>query len=156
MYRQGLTPGLVGKLSRFARWKGLGPACTLELSPTRTYHGLESGMTLAGILQTLNQHGMRPVPAPVADHLLRWADKRERITVYAAATLVEFQSPADLEAAVRAEYARVAGDAPDATWAVRSSATAEDLPDASFAGQQETFLNVHGIDEVLQAITTRP
>jgi pyruvate,water dikinase len=33
--------------------------------------------------------------------------------------------------------------------AVRSSATAEDLPDASFAGQQETFLNVHGIDDVL-------
>ncbi|MBN8486259.1 MAG: phosphoenolpyruvate synthase [Burkholderiales bacterium] len=57
--------------------------------------------------------------------------------------------PADFEAAVRAEYARVAGDSPDASWAVRSSATAEDLPDASFAGQQETFLNVHGIDEVL-------
>jgi pyruvate,water dikinase len=57
--------------------------------------------------------------------------------------------PADFEAAVRSEYARVAGDSPDATWAVRSSATAEDLPDASFAGQQETFLNVHGIEEVL-------
>ena len=57
--------------------------------------------------------------------------------------------PPELDAAVRAEYARVAGDAPDATWAVRSSATAEDLPDASFAGQQETFLNVHGIDDVL-------
>ncbi|MBQ0959526.1 phosphoenolpyruvate synthase [Ideonella sp. 4Y11] len=57
--------------------------------------------------------------------------------------------PPDFEAAVRAEYARVAGDSPDASWAVRSSATAEDLPDASFAGQQETFLNVHGIDEVL-------
>ena len=42
--------------------------------------------------------------------------------------------PADFEAAVRAEYARVAGDSPDASWAVRSSATAEDLPDASFAG----------------------
>jgi phosphoenolpyruvate synthase/pyruvate phosphate dikinase len=36
-----------------------------------------------------------------------------------------------------------------ASFAVRSSATAEDLPDASFAGQQETFLNVHGIEEVL-------
>ena len=59
-----------------------------------------------------------------------------------------FRSP-DFEAAVRAEYARVAGDSPDASWAVRSSATAEDLPDASFAGQQETFLNVHGIEEVL-------
>ncbi len=40
----------------------------------------------------------------------------------------------------------------DMTFAVRSSATAEDLPDASFAGQQETFLNVHGIDNVFEAI----
>ncbi len=57
--------------------------------------------------------------------------------------------PADLEAAVRASYAQLTADHPNASFAVRSSATAEDLPDASFAGQQETFLNVHGIDEVL-------
>jgi phosphoenolpyruvate synthase/pyruvate phosphate dikinase len=38
------------------------------------------------------------------------------------------------------------------SFAVRSSATAEDLPDASFAGQQETFLNVVGIDNVLEAM----
>ncbi len=57
--------------------------------------------------------------------------------------------PPDFEAAVRAEYERVSAGAPDASWAVRSSATAEDLPDASFAGQQETFLNVHGIEDVL-------
>jgi pyruvate,water dikinase len=63
--------------------------------------------------------------------------------------VIDAPFPADLEAGVRAEYARVAGDSPDATWAVRSSATAEDLPDASFAGQQESFLNVHGIDDVL-------
>jgi pyruvate, water dikinase len=63
--------------------------------------------------------------------------------------VAEAPFPADLEAAVRAEYERVAAGSPDATWAVRSSATAEDLPDASFAGQQETFLNVHGIDDVL-------
>ena len=57
--------------------------------------------------------------------------------------------PPPLEAAVRDAYAALsAGDA-EATFAVRSSATAEDLPDASVAGQQETFLNVHGIDEVL-------
>ncbi len=42
--------------------------------------------------------------------------------------------------------------APAATWAVRSSATAEDLPDASFAGQQETFLNINGLDNILHAI----
>jgi pyruvate, water dikinase len=63
--------------------------------------------------------------------------------------LTDAPFPPALDAAVRAEYARVAADSPDATWAVRSSATAEDLPDASFAGQQETFLNVHGIDDVL-------
>ena len=57
--------------------------------------------------------------------------------------------PADLEAAIRAEFIRLTADNPGASFAVRSSATAEDLPDASFAGQQETFLNVVGIDGVL-------
>ncbi len=57
--------------------------------------------------------------------------------------------PADLEAAVRAEFARLQGGNAQASFAVRSSATAEDLPDASFAGQQETFLNVVGIEDVL-------
>ena len=57
-----------------------------------------------------------------------------------------------LERAVRDAFATLsAGDA-SASFAVRSSATAEDLPDASFAGQQETFLNVQGIDEVLHKI----
>jgi hypothetical protein len=99
-YRQGLTPGLIGTLSRFARWKGVGPACTLELNPEQTYRGLESGLTLPMILQTLNRHGTRPVPPSVADLLQRWADKRERITVFASAVLVEFPTPADLDAAV--------------------------------------------------------
>lgn len=57
--------------------------------------------------------------------------------------------PADLEKAIRDEFARLSEGNPDASFAVRSSATAEDLPDASFAGQQETFLNVHGIEDVL-------
>ena len=57
--------------------------------------------------------------------------------------------PADLEKAIRDAFTTLVGDNDKATFAVRSSATAEDLPDASFAGQQETFLNVHGIDEVL-------
>ncbi len=57
--------------------------------------------------------------------------------------------PADLEAAIRAEFAKLTEGNPGASFAVRSSATAEDLPDASFAGQQETFLNVVGADEVL-------
>ncbi|MDZ4074767.1 MAG: phosphoenolpyruvate synthase [Hylemonella sp.] len=64
--------------------------------------------------------------------------------------MVEAQPfPADLEKAIREDYAKLSAGNAHATFAVRSSATAEDLPDASFAGQQETFLNVHGIDEVL-------
>jgi len=57
--------------------------------------------------------------------------------------------PPAVEAAIRAEFDKLTADNPGASFAVRSSATAEDLPDASFAGQQETFLNVVGIDEVL-------
>ena len=64
--------------------------------------------------------------------------------------MVEAQPfPADLEKAIREEFERLQGNNPEASFAVRSSATAEDLPDASFAGQQETFLNVVGIDDVL-------
>ena len=68
------------------------------------------------------------------------------------ATVVAQPFPPDLEADIRAAYDRLTLENPDASFAVRSSATAEDLPDASFAGQQETFLNVRGIDAVLQAI----
>ena len=63
--------------------------------------------------------------------------------------VIDAPFPPDFEAAVRASFAALTADHPDASFAVRSSATAEDLPDASFAGQQETFLNVHGIDDVL-------
>ena len=57
--------------------------------------------------------------------------------------------PADLEKAIREAFATLSAGNVHASFAVRSSATAEDLPDASFAGQQETFLNVVGIEEVL-------
>ena len=57
--------------------------------------------------------------------------------------------PADLEKAIRDAFATLSAGNAQASFAVRSSATAEDLPDASFAGQQETFLNVVGIDDVL-------
>ncbi|MDQ2756473.1 MAG: phosphoenolpyruvate synthase [Actinomycetota bacterium] len=67
--------------------------------------------------------------------------------------------PGDLEADIRTAFeqlvveASVGGDgSEEPSFAVRSSATAEDLPDASFAGQQETFLNVRGIEAVLQSI----
>ncbi|MGZ8803948.1 MAG: phosphoenolpyruvate synthase [Microbacterium sp.] len=63
--------------------------------------------------------------------------------------------PAKLEADIRSAYTALVEADPQpetVSWAVRSSATAEDLPDASFAGQQETFLNISGIDNVLAAI----
>ena len=63
--------------------------------------------------------------------------------------VIDAPFPADFEQAVRAAFAELTAGNPEASFAVRSSATAEDLPDASFAGQQETFLNVHGIDDVL-------
>ena len=64
--------------------------------------------------------------------------------------MVEAQPfPADLEAAITKAFAELSAGNPEASFAVRSSATAEDLPDASFAGQQETFLNVVGIEDVL-------
>ena len=57
--------------------------------------------------------------------------------------------PADLEKAIRDAFGTLSAGQTQASFAVRSSATAEDLPDASFAGQQETFLNVVGVDDVL-------
>lgn len=64
--------------------------------------------------------------------------------------MVEAQPfPADLQKAIGDAFATLSAGNPAASFAVRSSATAEDLPDASFAGQQETFLNVVGIDDVL-------
>jgi pyruvate,water dikinase len=60
---------------------------------------------------------------------------------------------AALQDAVTQAYNKLAQEAGESvTFAVRSSATAEDLPDASFAGQQETFLNVHGLDNLFEAI----
>ncbi|WP_271459867.1 phosphoenolpyruvate synthase [Pantoea leporis] len=58
----------------------------------------------------------------------------------------------ELEAAIRSAYEQLSADDADASFAVRSSATAEDMPDASFAGQQETFLNVQGYDAVIIAV----
>jgi pyruvate,water dikinase len=67
--------------------------------------------------------------------------------------VLQAQFPEALERDIRAAYAElVGGGRGDVAVAVRSSATAEDLPDASFAGQQETFLNVRGIEQVLERI----
>ena len=67
--------------------------------------------------------------------------------------VVDTPFPAKLEDEIKNEYeALIAVSGAGATFAVRSSATAEDLPDASFAGQQESFLNIHGYENILHAI----
>ncbi len=65
--------------------------------------------------------------------------------------IIDQDLPSDLEAQVRQSFEEMS-NGEDISVAVRSSATAEDLPDASFAGQQETYLNIRGIDNVLIAI----
>src|SRR5690606_36828506 len=66
--------------------------------------------------------------------------------------IVDTPLTAELEKEIRTAFAELSNGNPDIAAAVRSSATAADLPDASFAGQQETFLNIRGIDNVLIAI----
>lgn len=99
-YRQGLTPELLVTLTRFATWKTLGAACTLQLDSHSVYRALEQGATLASIVQTLERHGMKATPPPVLDALRTWSNKRERITVFPAAVLLEFSTPADLNEAL--------------------------------------------------------
>lgn len=65
--------------------------------------------------------------------------------------IVELPFPAKLEAEIKAAYEAITAEG-EGSFAVRSSATAEDLPDASFAGQQETFLNIHGYENILHAM----
>ncbi|PVZ53622.1 phosphoenolpyruvate synthase [Pseudomonas sp. B1(2018)] len=65
--------------------------------------------------------------------------------------IMEAEFPEKLNAEIRTAFATLSAGNPDVAVAVRSSATAEDLPDASFAGQQETFLNIRGVDNVIRA-----
>jgi len=66
--------------------------------------------------------------------------------------ILDTELPQPLRKAIKTAWQDMAGDRDDVAVAVRSSATAEDLPDASFAGQQETFLNVRGFDNLVEAI----
>ena len=85
-------------------------------------------------LDTLNTDDVRAL-AEAGAEIRRWVE--------------ETPFPPDLQRAIEAQFEKLVAGNPGASFAVRSSATAEDLPDASFAGQQETFLNVVGIEEVL-------
>ncbi|KTC44090.1 phosphoenolpyruvate synthase [Pseudomonas sp. ABAC61] len=65
--------------------------------------------------------------------------------------IMDAEFPERLNTEIRTAFAALSAGNPDVAVAVRSSATAEDLPDASFAGQQETFLNIRGVDNVIRA-----
>jgi pyruvate,water dikinase len=65
--------------------------------------------------------------------------------------IIDIPFPAQLEAEIKSAYEKITAEG-EGSFAVRSSATAEDLPDASFAGQQETFLNIHGYENILHAM----
>jgi hypothetical protein len=100
VYRQGLTTSLIARLTRFAAWENLGAACTLQLQPETVYRALEAGQTFDSIRLTLEQHGTRGLSPAVLDSLRTWANKRDRITVYPSATLLEFGSAEDLNEAL--------------------------------------------------------
>jgi hypothetical protein len=100
VYRQGLGPELIGQLASFCRWKGLGAALTLELTPESVYRGLEFGRTAEEMINILEQHSQRPLPPAVIDSMRTWAGRRERLRIYTHATVLEFASPQELDDAL--------------------------------------------------------
>jgi hypothetical protein len=100
VYRQGLTSSLIARLTQLAAWENLGAACLLQLQPETVYRALEAGQTFDSIRLTLEQHGTRALPPAVLDSLRTWSNKRDRITVYPSATLLEFSSAEDLNEAL--------------------------------------------------------
>jgi hypothetical protein len=99
-YRQGITPALSARLMSFADCKAVSPACVFQLQPDSVYRGLETGRTLQDILGTLRKHSERDLPETVLQALQTWADKRERLTIYTSAALLEFGTADDLQAAL--------------------------------------------------------
>ncbi len=91
---------------------------------------------IANRLSTLNPEDVRAL-AEAGSEIRQW--------------IIDEPFSPEFENQIRESYAKLDADG-NGSFAVRSSATAEDLPDASFAGQQETFLNVAGIDDVLDKI----
>jgi pyruvate, water dikinase len=100
------------------------------------YNFLEKAKIIDPILQQL-----KPLDTRDSDQLQQVAEKIQQI-------ILNSKMPSELATEIQAAYRKMG----DGLVAVRSSATAEDLPDASFAGQQSTFLNVQGAAEVVEAV----
>jgi hypothetical protein len=107
VYRQGLSPELIGQLASFCRWKGVGAALTLELTPESVYRGLELGRTIEEMISILERHSQRTIPHAVVDSMRTWSGRRERIRLYSQCTILEFATEEELDAAVERG---VAGD----------------------------------------------
>jgi hypothetical protein len=101
LYRQGLSPPLLARLTRFAEWQTLGLACTLRLTADSVYRGLEAGETLNDIIRLLERYGTRAISETVLGSLRSWASKRERVLVYPSALLLEFHSEEELDRALQ-------------------------------------------------------
>jgi hypothetical protein len=100
VYRQGLTPELLGQLASFCRFKGLGAALELELTADSVYRGLELGRTADEMLGILERHSQRPLPAGVEDSLRTWSQRRERLKLYSGCTVLQFATREELEQAL--------------------------------------------------------
>jgi hypothetical protein len=99
-YRQGLSPQIVGQLSRFAWWSQLGSALELKLTRKSIVLGLDWGLTAESMLEILTRHSQRPLPPAVIDAVKTWTSRRERVTFYPAVTLIEFGSAAERDLAL--------------------------------------------------------
>ncbi len=109
--------------------------------------------TADAFIDFLSQQGLKhTIDARLAALNVDDVDELARVGAEIRQAVIDTPFPPELENAIRTHYQAMLDAEGDITVAVRSSATAEDLPDASFAGQQETFLNVHGIEPVLQAV----
>lgn len=128
-YRQGLTPPLIGRLSQFAWWFKIGAAVELRLTQESITMGLEWGLSPNQIQETLARHSQRVLPGAVRDAVDRWADRREQVTFYSSATLIEFNGVQERDQAI-------------ASW------TAEGLARRPFVPVGDRFILVENPQEV--------
>ena len=99
-YRQGLTPQMVGRLSRFAWWTQIGSALELKLSRESIVFGLDLGSKPEWMLETLSRASQRPLSRGITEAISHWAERRERVVFYAASTLIEFLTQAERDQAI--------------------------------------------------------
>lgn len=107
-------------------------------------------LTTAAYRRALSGAGLEPVFAALSGPDAAGLGQLSGLAASARSLVLEAGVPAEIAEAVQSAYQNLGDNVPVA---VRSSATAEDLPFASFAGQQDTFLNVMGADAVLDAVS---